>query len=83
MEKSGAPPDSWSPVLLLPIEFHGFTSKELSLFGSWSYLNFFTHGMGRFKLGRYMYINNKPSKCFGAVSHDKRIKVMNLLQAVR
>ena len=43
--KSGAPPDKVGVMYpLLPIEFHGFTSRidflGLSLFGSLSYLNF-------------------------------------------
>ena len=55
MMKSGAPPDKVRVLhCLLPIEFHGFTSRidfysELSLFGCWSYLNFFKDGMGPFK----------------------------------
>ena len=45
MMKSGAPPDKVGVLSrLLPIEFHGFTSRidfeGLSLFGYWSYLNF-------------------------------------------
>ena len=50
MIKSGAPLDKVGA--LLPIEFPGFTSridfKGLSLFGCWSYLNFFRDGMGPF-----------------------------------
>ena len=45
MVKSGAPPDKFGvPHRLLPVEFHGFTSRidfiGLSLFRSWYYLNF-------------------------------------------
>ena len=45
MIKSRAPPDKVRVLLrLLPIEFLGFTSRidfyGLTLFGSWSYLNF-------------------------------------------
>ena len=45
MMKGGAPPDKVGVLYCqLPIEFHGFTSiidfEGLSLFGSWSYLNF-------------------------------------------
>ena len=40
--KSGAPPDKVRVLYrLLPIEFYGIDFKELSLFVSWSYLNFF------------------------------------------
>ena len=55
MMKSGAPPYKVRVLhRLLPIAFHGLTSrtdfKGLSLFGSWSYLNIFRHGMGPFKI---------------------------------
>ena len=53
MMKSRAPPDNVFLHRLLPREFHAFTSridfKELSLFGSWSYLNLFRDGIGPFK----------------------------------
>ena len=40
MMKSGAPPDKFGVLYrLLPIEFHGFTSRINSK-GAWSYLNF-------------------------------------------
>ena len=48
MMKSGAPPDKVGVLQpLLPIEFHGFTSR-IDFFCSWSYLNFFIDGMGPF-----------------------------------
>ena len=55
MMKSGAPPDKFRVLdRLLHIEFHCFTGRidfqGLSLFGSWSYLNFFIDGMGPFKI---------------------------------
>ena len=46
MMKSGAPSDKVK--VLLPIEFHGFTSR-IYFFGSSSYLNFLRDGMGPFK----------------------------------
>ena len=53
MMKCGASPDKFGVLYcLLPIEFHGFTSRinsKGSLFGSWFYLNFLTDVMGPFK----------------------------------
>ena len=50
MMKSGAPPDNVGDLhLLLPIEFHGFTSRVITL---WFLVlsQFFRDGMGPFKL---------------------------------
>ena len=57
MMKSGVQSDRVRVLhCLLPIEFHGFTSriyfKVLSLFISWFCLKFFRDGMGPFKMCR-------------------------------
>ena len=61
MMKSGAPPDKFRVLhRLFHIEFHGFTGRidfqGLSLFRSWSYLNFFIDGP--FKHGDTLTVND-------------------------
>ena len=64
--KRGAPPDKVGVLhCLLPIEFHCFTRKlilrvTVSLLGPWSYLSFFSDGMGPFNMILNATIDLRP-----------------------
>ena len=73
MLENGAPPNIFGVLYhLFHIEVHGFNRRivalEVSHFGSWYYLNFFTEGMGPFN-------SDKQKRDILFVSYPKALQI--------